>query len=580
MLGCHRRRNGYIEGPEYIVTWAMGHLIELAEPAACNQAYKRWTLGSLPMLPNPMKHQVIPRTKDQFAVICELCRRRDVTDLVIATDAGREGELVARWIIQEADWDGTVRRLWISSQTDSAISQGFRDLKPGSAYEHLFRAAETRAEADWIVDMNDTRALTCRYDTPLSAGRVQTPTLAILVHREDEIESFSGAACWTVKADFSGILGSLRDTSGSARIASEEQAQEITDALKGAAGRVLSLERSPRDEPPPLAYDLTELQRDANIRLGFSAKHTLDVLQQLYERHKIVTYPKTDCRYDSLKLTIEAAGHRFEAKAVEMKHLGWKQITGVSDDGIEELADHASIADLKEGDALAVASAEMKRELTRPPARYTEATLLSAMVHAGRFIEDTKLKRSISGSGIGTPATRADIIEKLLSKYYVEREDRYLKPTAKGRELIRIAPEELRSAELTARWEERLAAIADGLERPEHFSRDIRKRTEELVEDIRRSKRLFSPDYRDAPPCPVCGGAMMKVQGKEKQEITACQSLSCGYEEIDGKPTKKVKAMERRAVKQFDADRSDPGTTTFADLIKASQQRKEKKRRS
>ncbi len=289
-----------------------------------------------------------------------------------------------------------------------------------------------------------------------------------------------------------------------------------------------------------------------------------------------------DCVYDSLKLVLEAGGHRFEASAREIRELGWKQISGASgqDDDLEDEVNPLKLSGLKEGDVLQITSAEVQRQVTRPPARYTEATLLSAMEHAGRFIEDTSLKRSISGTGIGTPATRADIIEKLLSKYYIEREDRYLKPTAKGRELVKTAPPQLRSPELTAKWEQRLAAISEGLEESSRFSRDIREMTMELVENIRKSSAVFSPDYKDAVKCPVCGGLMIHVQGKKKEKISACQSLSCGYEEIDGRPTRKARAMERSAVRKYDADRSeDSNTASFADFIKASEERRSRKRK-
>ncbi len=296
VLGCFRREKGCIEGPRHIVTWAMGHLVELAEPASYSPAYKRWTLASLPMLPSPMRLQVIPRTREQFALIASLLKRPDVSELIIATDAGREGELVARWIMKEAGWTGPVRRLWISSQTDKAVEDGFSSLKDGREYENLYRAAECRAEADWIVGMNVTRALTCRHDTPLSAGRVQTPTLAIIAAREEEIETFSGAWYWTLRGDFSGIRGSWKGSDGSGRFSTEEEAARTAEEVRGREVRVVSLEKTRKRESSPLAYDLTELQRDANIRLEFSAKKTLDVLQVLYERHKLVTYPRTDSR--------------------------------------------------------------------------------------------------------------------------------------------------------------------------------------------------------------------------------------------------------------------------------------------
>ncbi len=664
VLGCFRREHGYSEGSRYVVTWALGHLVELAQPAEYNPAYKRWSLASLPMLPSEMKLQVIPQTKEQFALVSSLMQRDDVNELVIATDAGREGELVARWIMEKAAWSGPVKRLWISSQTDSAITEGFENLRDGEAYVNLFRAAESRAEADWIVGMNVTRALTCKHDTSLSAGRVQTPTLAILVDREDEVDAFSGKYYWTLRADFDGIRGGWRDGEGSARIPEEEQAQSIDQEITGKQGRVVSLERNEKIDTPPLAYDLTELQRDGNVRLEFSAKKTLDVLQVLYERHKIVTYPRTDsryissdivatlparimalmgtpyaeaskevlklnkpldsrfvndrkvtdhhaiipteqrvnmeklskderslydlivkrflevlspdCIYDSVKLTIEAAGHRFEAKSIEMKQIGWKQLAGADD--LDDEDNSSGLSGIKEGDLLLVRNTEIKRELTRAPSRYTEATLLSAMEHAGRFIDDSSLKRSIAGSGIGTSATRADIIEKLLGKYYIEREGRYLKPTAKGRELVKMVPGELRSPELTARWEKRLAAISDGSESFRAFSEDIRRRTVELVDEIKTSKISFQPDYKDAKSCPACGGQMIEVTGKEGKKAVACQSLSCGYEEVDGKVTRQGRPKPQGR-KDFGEDGSKADTATFADLIKASQERKQRKRK-
>ncbi len=289
VMGCPLRGKGYLEGPDYVVTWALGHLVELAPPADYDEAWKRWSMGSLPMLPDPLKQVVIEESKEQFQVVKGLFSRDDISGLVIATDAGREGELVARWIMKMAGYKGEAERLWISSQTDQAIREGFATLKPASLYENLYHAAESRAAAHWYVGMNVTRALTCHYDAKLSAGRVQTPTLALMTQREDERDAFTGTFYYTLKADFLTFGATWQDADGNSHITSEEKLKQLTDSLVGREGKVVSVEKVHMSEKPPLAYDLTALQQDANIYLGFSAKQTLDTLQKLYEVYKIAT---------------------------------------------------------------------------------------------------------------------------------------------------------------------------------------------------------------------------------------------------------------------------------------------------
>ncbi|MCK9347543.1 MAG: DNA topoisomerase 3, partial [Sphaerochaeta sp.] len=558
VLHCWKSEKGYREGDDYIVTWALGHLVELAQPAAYSDRYKRWSLRDLPMLPPVLKQEVIEQSKEQFSVVKQLIQRKDVDSVIIATDAGREGELVARWIMKLADYQGPAKRLWISSQTEGAIKEGFSNLKDATLYDDLYAAAESRAAADWYIGMNVTRALTCHYDAKLSAGRVQTPTLALMTQKEDEIEAFSGQFYWTLKADFTDFTASYYPTEDSIRINDEKSAKQKEAELTGKTGQVFSLETVERSEQPPLAYDLTELQRDANNLLDFSAKETLDTLQSLYEQHKIVTYPRTDSRYitsdivstlekrlqaldatpfgslassyriqgyrvdqerfvQDLKvsdhhaiipteqrvdlgrlnareralwelivlrflevlssdytyrtttLIADVEGSRFKTRLTLPVEQGWRDVARV----IGKRSAQPSITDeeeaspfllsLKEGDPLTISSVKLRRLSTPSPARYTEATLLSAMEHAGRFVEDAKLKKQLGG-GLGTPATRADIIEKLIQNHYVERQGKELVPTPKGRELVRLAPEELRSPELTGLWEQRLGAIADGKE--------------------------------------------------------------------------------------------------------------------
>jgi len=673
VLGCSKKAKGYSEGDSHIVTWAMGHLVELVDPQVYDERYKRWSLHYLPMLPERMKHRVIARTSHQFRTIQSLFRRKDVNNLIIATDAGREGELVARWIMRLGGWKGPYQRLWISSQTETAIREGFRTLKDGKSYDNLFHAAECRSEADWIIGLNISRALSCKYDARLSAGRVQTPTLALIVAREGEINNFKPESFWQLHADFGSYTGLWRSSAGVTRIKEEKRAREIAEKVQGKEGRIVKAEAKDKSEPPPLAYDLTALQREANSRLGFSAQKTLSTLQGLYERHKLVTYPRTDSRYisrdivptlrdrlqavlasryrstvqqllageikpgsrfvndakvsdhhallpteqpadprrlgvderalwemivarflavlsppyryKSITLITVVEGEQFLSRGVQVIDPGWRRIEQSVSDQKEEEEDEAPQAELsshRQGDTVKVAGTEVTQGFTKPPPRYTEATLLDAMEHAGRFIDDKELRASIAQGGIGTPATRAEIIEKLLSHYYIERRGRTLFPTPRGMELLDLVPGDLRSPELTARWEQRLARIARGEERAAEFNRDIRKSATELVDLVKSSTATYQPRSVSNAPCPVCGKMMMPVADKKGRKILVCQSLSCGYEQSAGegdslsrRPSGKQKALNRRLIQEF-SDKSKE-TATFADLIKAAQDRKEHK---
>jgi DNA topoisomerase-3 len=625
VLGCRKREKGYSEGTHHVVTWALGHLVELAQPAEYDSRYKRWNMGDLPMLPGTLRQSVIEQTADQYRVVEALLRRDDIDTLVIATDAGREGELVARWIMKMAGWDKAVKRLWISSQTDAAIGQGFENLKDGALYENLYAAAEARAAADWYVGMNVTRALTCRYDAKLSAGRVQTPTLALMTDREDEIEAFSGGFYWTIRADFGLFSASWQDDDGSIRINEEEKASSLVEKLRGKVGKIGSVEKVEKVEQPPLAYDLTELQRDANSQLSFSAKQTLDVLQKLYENHKIVTYPRTDSRYitgdivptingrlkaldatpfgqvaslyiehgyredmdrfvmesgvtdhhaiipteqrvdvsrlskderslwelialrfmevlsgdyvyETTTVEVEVEGERFVTRVSVPVRQGWRDMarligkrSSIAKADLEEEPGNSELL-IEEGREVTVGAVRSRRNTTNPPERYTEATLLSAMEHAGRFVEDVALKKRLGG-GLGTPATRADIIEKLIQNHYVEREGRFLVPTPKGRELVRLSPSELRSPELTALWEDRLASIADGKESAVDFIEDIKRNAKTLVSEVSANKARFEPKFPDGKTCPFCAAPMMRAVDEFGQVHYICQRLSCSYEE-------------------------------------------------
>ena len=626
-LNLRDRGNGYIEGPDYIVTWALGHLVELAQPSHYSDRYKRWSLNDLPMLPEKLDEEVIEETKDQFFVIRDLLSRPDVESVVIATDAGREGELVARWILKEASYEGKCERLWISSQTERAILEGFASLKDASDYDNLYYAAECRAAADWYVGMNVTRALTCFYDAKLSAGRVQTPTLALMTEREDERDKFLGSYYYSARGNFGLFSASYYPEENSIRFQDESLAEEFS-SWKDKKGSVISLSSEEKRDLVPQAYDLTELQRDANIALGFSAKETLDVLQRLYEVHKIVTYPRTDSRYitkdivPTLKERIEALSNTIFSRVVdEYLSSGWREdnprfvndelvsdhhaiipteqkvdvsklsreeeelwkliamrfLEVIGEDyvyntttaqfsvegkifktrltlpvlkgyrnvaeasGLKSVAallddDENSFAlrNIKEGDEVTLQSVRVKKNATTPPERYTDATLLSAMEHAGRLVDDKSLKENLT-NGLGTPATRADMIEKLLQNRYIVRDGKYLVPTAKGREVVRLSPLVLRSAELTGVWEGRLERISKGKEDKDLFIRDIKKMAADLVREVEQSPLKFSPQFTDGKKCPYCGEMMMRAQDADGSIHYICQKLSCQYEEREVK---------------------------------------------
>lgn len=622
-LGSRIREEGYMEGPLYVVTWALGHLVELAEPARYSERYKRWSLKDLPMLPEVLEEEVIEETKPQFETIKKLLERSDISSVVIATDAGREGELVARWILKLASSSKPCERLWISSQTEKAILEGFSSLRPSSDYDNLYRAAECRAAADWYVGMNVTRALTCFYDAKLSAGRVQTPTLALMTKREDEIDEFLGSFYYTARGDFGLFAASYYPEENTIRFTSEEKKAELEN-LADAKGRVISLVTEEKEDPVPQAYDLTELQRDANMALGFSAKETLDTLQRLHEVHKIVTYPRTDSRYitadivptlrerieavresvfsyqvdeyltsgfisdnprfvndalvsdhhaiiptetkvDLSKLSsdeeklwrlialrflevlgesykykstnakIEVNGNIFKTRLTVPVRKGYRSVSesaGLksSAPALDEGDSAFALRMLKEGDEVELKGVKIRKSSTIPPERYTDATLLSAMENAGRFVDDKEIKGNLQ-NGLGTPATRADMIEKLVQNHYVERDGKYLVPTAKGREVVRLSPLVLQSAELTGIWEGRLEQISKGKEDPEIFIRDIKKMAGELVSEVEKSTLTFSPSFKDTKKCPYCGRDMMKSSESDGTVHYICQSLSCQYEE-------------------------------------------------
>ena len=620
VLGCKKNGNGCIIGDKYIVTWALGHLVTLADPEAYDAKYKTWRMDDLPMLPNNMKLVVIGQTSKQFKAVSSLLGSNEVDKIVIATDAGREGELVARWIIKKANCKKPMLRLWISSQTDKAIREGFASLKPASQYDNLYRSAQCRAEADWLIGLNVSRALTCKHNAQLSAGRVQTPTLAMIVKREEEILRFRPKDYFTVKADFGGYTALYKDSRNQARFFDAAAAQQIADEVRGKRGTLAEVKKVYRFKAPPAAYDLTELQRDANKKYGYSAKQTLSIMQSLYETHKLLTYPRTDSRYitkdvaatlterlraiavgpykdaatavlrtkplstkyivndakvtahhaiipteqyvdlnklsreerhiydlvvrrflavlsapfeyDEMQVKITVGKHCFYTKGQAVKSAGWKALydSSLSDDEDESDDIRAqSLPSLSQGAPVFVKEVRVCAGKTAPPARYTEATLLTAMENPTGQVDDGSLRDALkTAGGLGTPATRADIIEKLFDSFYIERRGKEIHPTSKGRQLIEIVPPDLKSAELTARWEQRLALIAKGSANDKQFIAEMRSYATALVGAVKSSEAKYKHDNMTREPCPECGKYLLEVNGK-KGKMLVCQDRECGY---------------------------------------------------
>ncbi|MEC0244103.1 DNA topoisomerase III [Paenibacillus dokdonensis] len=613
VMGSREKHKGYFEGPQYIVTWALGHLVGLAEPEDYDHKYATWNLEDLPILPATMKLKVLRETGQQFRVVQQMIKRQDVNKLIIATDAAREGELLARWILKMAHWNKPFQRLWISSQTDKAIKEGFASLRPGNQFDRLYESARCRAEADWMIGLNVTRALTVKYSAQLSAGRVQTPSLGMIMDRENEIVNFRSQEYDTLKADFGNFSANWRGKNGDARIFERQNTDSLKKKLEGQYGKITQVKKSEKVEPHPLAYDLTELQRDANRKYGFSAKQTSNVLQRLYEQYKLVTYPRTDsryltsdmvhtlkerlesvaigpyatlarpllrknlpitkrivddskvsdhhaiipteetvllnqlnteerklydlivrrfislfyppARYDNVSVIVQVEGEQLHVKGTTIKDAGWREVYGaevddLSDEDNDGDTDDSSslLPELHEGDSVKLQRVHVQGGRTLPPKRYTEASLLSQM----------------EKHGLGTPATRADIIEKLINSDTIERQGNLLHPTGKGKQLIELVAPELRTPELTARWEAELEKIARGQGQPEPFLQGIRSMSKDLVTGVKNSSAGYKPHNVSNSHCPQCGTKLLEKKGK-RGKMLICPSDDCGYRRSDEK---------------------------------------------
>ena len=622
VLRCNKKGNGFIEGDKYIVTWALGHLVTLADPEAYDDKYKTWKMEDLPMLPKHLKLVVIKQSGKQFNAVKEQLNRKDVTEIVIATDAGREGELVARWIIEKARVNKPTKRLWISSQTDKAILDGFKNLKPASQYDNLYKAAACRSEADWVVGLNITRALTCKYNAQLTAGRVQSATLAMIVSREEEIRNFKPQDYYVINAKAKGFTLAWRDKNNNGNIFDEEKVNKILSLTKGREAEIVDVKESYKKNYAPSLYDLTELQRDANRIFGYSAKQTLSIMQRLYENYKVLTYPRTDSRYisqdivstipDRLKavavgnysgianeilrgkinahkgfvdnskvsdhhaiipteergnlallsseerriydlvvkrflavmlppyeylqttITSDINGETFIAKGNVTKSKGWKRVYDKADDLAEDEEDKESqeLPVLKKGDKVSISNVESKKLKTKPPARFNEGTLLSAMEKPHKYVTIDKAHAKTLGEtgGIGTVATRADIIEKLYNMFYIEKSGKEIIPTSKGKQLIELVPDELKSPLLTAEWEMELELISKGKKNPKDFTERMRNYASELVQEVKGSSDKFRHDNLTGKKCPECGKYMLEVKGKNGI-MHVCQDRACGHRE-------------------------------------------------
>ena len=635
VLGANQKNGGILEGKNYVVTWALGHLVTLAAPEEYDRKYEKWEMATLPMLPKEMKLVVIRQTGRQFSVVKTQLFRKDIGEIIIATDAGREGELVARWILEKAGCHKPIKRLWISSVTDKAIKEGFANLKDGHDYDNLYRAAVARAEADWLVGMNGTRALTCKYNAQLSCGRVQTPTLAMIAKREEEIRKFVPKEYYGISLETQDVKWTWRDEkTKSFRTFSRERAEQIKGRLENAALEITSVEKKAKKTMAPGLYDLTTLQREANLKYGFSAKETLNIMQRLYENHKVLTYPRTDSRYigkdivptikerlkacgigpyrklagalmnkpvqvngsfvddkrvsdhhaiipteqfvqldhmtneerkiydmvvrrflavlypasqyEQVTMEAKAAGETFAASGKVIKSMGWKEVyEGGADDDLEDEADDEKklkdqrLPEMKTGTRLKILKTSLNTGKTKPPARFTEATLLAAMENPVKFME-TRDKEAVKTlgetGGLGTVATRADIIEKLFHSFMMEKKGNEIHITSKAKQLLELVPEDLKKPELTADWEMKLSQIAKGRIRQGDFLHQIRDYTCEIVDEIKNGEGTFRHDNLTNKVCPQCGKKLLAVNGKNSKMLV-CQDRECGYRETISRTT-------------------------------------------
>ncbi len=631
--GAFAKHEGYLESESHVVTWAVGHLVQLAEPDEYDPKYKKWRMADLPIVPDEFKLVVRDeRSKKQMSVITRMLKRDDVDEVVNACDAGREGELIFAWTYQKANAKKPVERLWLSSMTTAAIRDAFSQLRPASEFGRLEEAARSRSEADWIVGMNATRAATIRlrssFDGAVSLGRVQTPTLAIVARREEEIRAFKPEPYWLVDATFEPSAGEPgrryegRFHAGAKpRLQTAEEAEAIVAAVREQAGEITKLETSTKKERAPLLYDLTSLQRDANTRFGFSARRTLAAAQRLYEEHTALTYPRTssrflpsdmvaelkptagmvgsqpeyakaaayvtgldllplgrvvndekvtdhhaiiptnaehrvdkmsdddrriydmvvrrflavfhpDAEFENTRLETTVATHIFRTRGRVLIVPGWRGVYGEGlesrGEGDDDEGGDQQLPKLASGENVQTLEVESLARETKPPRRYSDASLLGAMETAGKLVDDDELREAMKDSGIGTPATRAAIIERLIDVGYIERDGRALVATEKGLNVIKFLGEHaLTSPTMTGDWEHRLSRIEEGEESRETFMRDIAAFADSTVHELDAKLKEVRIPRANLGPCPVCGHDI--VENRKGFSCWSREDPGCGF---------------------------------------------------
>ncbi|MCC2081957.1 DNA topoisomerase III [Staphylococcus capitis] len=606
-LNIKQKKNGYIENEKYIVTWALGHLVTNATPEQYDVSYKEWKLEDLPIIPKHMKTIVIGKTSKQFKTVKSLIMDKKVNNIIIATDAGREGELVARLILDKVGNKKPIQRLWISSVTKKAIQNGFKHLKDGRAYHNLYQAALARSEADWIVGINATRALTTKYDAQLSLGRVQTPTIQLLQSRQEEINHFQPEKYYTLSIKVDGYDFQLDSNK---RYKNKEDLEALAQQVKNQEGKILDIKTKHKKMYPQMLYNLTDLQQDAYRRFKMGPKDTLNTLQNLYERHKIVTYPRTDSNYltndmvDTIKERLQALlATEYKAHVRELMSQSFSPKMNIFNDG--KVSDHHAIIPtevrpsldqlsqrelkiytiivqrfletlmkpyeyenvvinfgikdliftlkenipkqlgfkaLKEEELRQTSSHRFTKNLkfkvqkvniheheTKAPDYFNEGSLLKAMENPQNYINFSNKKYAQTlkqTGGIGTVATRADIIDKLFNMNALESRDGIIKVTSKGKQILELSPDQLTSPLLTAQWEEKLILIEQGKYNSQKFMNEMRDFTKQIVDKIKNSEQKYKHDNLTTTECPTCGKFMIKVKTKNGQMLV-CQDPSC-----------------------------------------------------
>lgn len=656
VLGALDRQDGYFEGGGYIVSWCVGHLIELAEPESYGDQWKKWTYESLPVNPEHWQYEIKEDTKEQYDVLYGLLHDSRVDEVVCATDAGREGELIFRLVYEQAGCSKPMKRLWISSMEESAIREGFENLKPGSDYEHLYHSALCRQEADWLVGINGTRLFTVLYGGKvLKVGRVQTPTLAMLVERESKIMNFKKEQYFMAHILCGGVDAVTE------RIDNKTEAENVAGACLNGQALVTSVAKEEKTVAPPKLYDLTTLQRDANRLFGFTAKQTLEYTQSLYEK-KLCTYPRTDSQYlsddmeqtagnvieaifgsilfeenmmfnpdikrvlnskkvtdhhaiiptmeiakadlaalpeterkilflvanrllcatgekhlyETVKAELSCGGYTFAASGKSVLKNGWKDFEDAFKRSFKTMEDKEQedkkLPELSEGQTFDGVQTKISEHYTTPPKHFTEDSLLSAMERAGN--ED--MSDDVERKGLGTPATRADIIEKLVKDGFVKREKKQMIPTDDGMKLITVLPDVVKSPKLTADWENALTLVAKGEMEREDFMADIEAMVSDLIHTYHEvsdeQKKMFAQEQKVLGKCPNCGGEVVKgkygafCKNKCGMNVSRIMGVSMSDEQVesllDGKKTL-LKGLTSKAGKKYDAYIIPSGTEEY-----------------